>query len=321
MNLRTILAAVAALTMLARCGTTEPAATDAPTTGAASITVTDSRGKQVTLPGPASRVVTLEWGQTEDAVTLGVQPVGVADPTGYGHWVTAAKLTGSPVDVGLRTEPSLESVAKADPDLILGVENSIPADAVAQMEQIAPVVLLRSSDAARPLGQMRDNVTTTGKLLGKTAEADRVLADLDAKIAQGKAAIAAAKPGPFALAYINVTGNKADFRMHGPRSQPGALAAELGLTNAVTDAGDASWGLSSLDVEALTKLPADTAFWYWTTDTVADPVTTTLAKNAVWQRLPFVTAKRVEPIAGGVRLYGGPASMMQLVDAYVAAVR
>ena len=86
-------------------------------------------------------------------------------------------------------------------------------------------------------------------------------------------------------------------------------------------AGDASWGLSSLDVEALTKLPADTAFWYWTTDTVADPVTPTLAKTAVWQRLPFVTAKRVEPIAGGVWLYGGPASMMQLVDAYVAAVR
>lgn len=305
--------------VLSACGATEPAATtSAETANASAISVTDSRGKVVTLNAPAERVVTLEWGQTEDVVTLGVQPVGVADPKGFSSWVTSVKLAGDPVDVGLRTEPSLESVAKADPDLILGIDNSIPSEAIAQMEEIAPVVLLKGADATRPLSQVREGFTTTAALLGKGADAERVLDDFDAKIADGRAKLASRGDRPFALAYPNVTGNKVDFRMHGPRSLPGAVAKELGLTNAYSADGDAGWGLGTLDVEGLTTLPADTTFLSWTNNTEADPLTGTLAKNAVWKKLPFVVSGQVKPFGDGIWLYGGPASLSQLVDAYVA---
>ena len=82
------------LAALAACGTTEPAAAppapDAPQV--APVTLTDLRGKQITLPGPATRVVGLEWNVAEHAVSLGVMPVGVADVAGYGKWVKAEPL-------------------------------------------------------------------------------------------------------------------------------------------------------------------------------------------------------------------------------------
>ena len=321
MRLRALLL-TALLTLTAACGTSEPAATESASGSAGQVSVTDGAGKTITLDQPATRVVTLEWGQTEDVVTLGVQPVGVADPKGYASWVTSAPLTGDPVDVGLRTEPSVESIAKADPDVIIGITESIPESALAQIEKIAPVVLLKGADATRPLDLMRENFTTIATLLAKTEQAKTPLADLDthlwAAATKLKASDKAAKP--FVFTYVNATGNTVDFRMHGPRSQPGAIAQQLGLTNAYTEEGDAAWGLGSLDVEGFTKLPADTQILYWGNQGVDDPVKGALAKNAVWKGLASVKNDQVVRTGDGIWMYGGPASTKQWADALVAAL-
>jgi len=220
MRPRLILTALVPLLALSACGSTDaPAAptTAAPTavpTSTGPITVTDGRGKSVTLPAPATRVVSLEWNTTEDVITLGVQPTGVADIKGYGSWVTASPITGMPIDVGTRTEPSLESVAEAEPDLIIGIVGSVPESAMEQMEKIAPVVLLIGADAKRPIELMKENFTTTATLLGKDAEATAVLSDLDAAIATGTQKLAdAGKAGaPFSLSYIYAEGNSFSLR-------------------------------------------------------------------------------------------------------------
>lgn len=314
-----LLVAIAAGTLaLSACGTTDPATDDvaevADTSGGA-ITVTDGRGEEVTLDAPAERVVTLEWSNTEDVVTLGVQPVGVADIQGYESWVTSAPLTGDPVDVGTRTEPSLESVAAADPDLILGILESVPENAMQQMEKIAPVVLLTGADASDPLGTMRDNFETTATLLGKEDTAEDVLAELDATIADAKEQIEAAGMAgtPFTFNYIYEEGNNFSLRMHGPGSQPIALATAAGLTPAWTKEGDPAWGLSTLDLEGLTRLPDDTFFAYWVNEGEDDP-TKALDGNALWESLPFVQSGNLAPAADGVWVYGGPASSIQWVE-------
>ena len=106
---------------LVGCGTTEdavqPEASGASPGSGEAITITDGRGKEVTLAGPATTVVTLEWGNTEDLITLGVQPAGVADIKGYRAWVSSAAITGTPVDVGLRGEPSLVILDLGLPDM------------------------------------------------------------------------------------------------------------------------------------------------------------------------------------------------------------
>ena len=155
---RALMGLALAAPVLAACGTTEAARTAAPTgsaTSGGSIRLTDSRGVTVTLAQPATKVVTLEWGPTEDVLALGVTPVAVADPTNFTAWNSAVTLPAGTPDVGLRTEPSLESIAKAEPDLILGVTGSIPEAAIAQVEKIAPVFLLQAADASRQIDLMR----------------------------------------------------------------------------------------------------------------------------------------------------------------------
>ena len=326
MRPRLILTALVPLLLVSACGSTDaPAATSPapPSTAAATgpITVTDGRGKEVTLPAPATKVVSLEWNTTEDVITLGVQPTGVADVKGYGSWVTASPITGTPIDVGTRTEPSLESVAEAEPDLIIGIVGSVPEAAMAQMEKIAPVVLLIGADATRPIALMKENFTTTAKLLGKDAEATKVLASLDASIATATQKLSdAGKAGtPFSLSYIYAEGNSFSLRMHGPGSLAIAMASEVGLAPAWTEAGDEGWGLSTLDIEGLTKLPTGTEFGYWGNADTKDPLAD-LAGNKLWQSLDFVKNDRVHKMGVGIWIYGGPASAKQWIADIKGAV-
>lgn len=318
-------AGLSASALLAACGTTEAAQPNGTTsaTGASSatsatsapITVTDSRGKTITLDSPATRVVVLEWGPTEDVLTLGVQPVGVADIAGFTSWVTSQKLSGDPIDVGMRTEPSLESIAKAAPDLILGVEGSVPDTALAQAEKIAPVVLLTGAKASDPLGQVKKNFTDTALLLGKSSEAAAIWQAFETHVADSKAKLAGVTT-PYVFSYVNVQGSTVDVRMHSDRSVPGAVAKQLGLKNAYTEPGDEAWGIGSLDLEGLTTLDPTLTFLNWangSTDSTAG-----LAKNAVWQGLEFVKQNRVKSAANGIWVYGGPASLTQWVDELVA---
>lgn len=183
-------ALLAAVTLLAACGTTEPAASqttvsEAPESSSGPLTFTDGRGEEVTLPdGPATRVVVLEWSQAEAVVSLGVEPVGLADVAGYTSWVgTAAPLTNEPTDVGVRREPSIETIATLEPDLILGSVGSIPDSAMEQMERIAPIALMTGANGDDPLGLMRSEFTTIATALGQEDNAEKILATYDDTIA------------------------------------------------------------------------------------------------------------------------------------------
>lgn len=314
---RATLGAVLVAPLLVACGTTEAPVTSSAieTATGGAVTVTDARGVTVTLDAPATRVVTLEWGPTEDVLTLGVDPVGAADPAGFGTWVTSQTLPDDVIDVGLRTEPSLESIAKAEPDLILGIEGSIPEEAIEQAEEIAPVVLLTGSDATQPLENMRQNFLTTAQLLGRTAEAETTLAAMDTAFAEAATALEG-QTQPYVFTYINTTGSAVDLRMHSDRSLPGAVAAELGLVNGYTEPGDDVWGIGSLDLEGMTTLPANTRILYWASGG-ADPVTD-LTGNAVWESLDAVKDGEVHPAADGIWVYGGPASLTQWADDLVS---
>ena len=91
-----VLVAGAALTLSA-CGTTEeaadPAAASATPTGGP-VTVTDDRGT-VTLDGPATKVVSLEWGLTENLLTFAlVRGVEYYDAPAIRSIVNAAEKDG-----------------------------------------------------------------------------------------------------------------------------------------------------------------------------------------------------------------------------------
>lgn len=325
--LRRALVGLIAVLALSACGTTEapvaePAATSGGTTTGAPagpITVTDNRGKQVTLDSPAAKVVGLEWGEVEMLVSLGVMPVGVADVKGYGTWVSAAKLDPSVKDVGTRQEPSVDSIAALQPDLI--VMETDDEQLAGQMEKIAPVVVFKGSDATRNLDRMREDLKLIATAVGKTAEADKLLADLDATLADGKQKLAAAgfAGKPFAMADGWKEGSTISVRMFGKGALVSDVAEQMGLTNAWTGKVDKDWGLGTTDVEGLTALKdADTHFFYNASDGV-DVFADGLASNAIWKSLPFVEKQQVTKLPDGIWTFGGPLSCKQYAEALVKA--
>lgn len=320
-----VVGAVLALLALSACGTTEPApgpssagsSSGAPASGP--VTLTDSRGKQVTLPTPATRVVTLEWNVTEQVTSLGVMPVGAADVAGYQKWVSVAPLDATVRDVGVRGEPSVDAIAALRPDLVLATDE-LPAAAVTQMEAFAPVVFVPGGKAADPLGQVKANTTLVGKALGKDAEAAQQVSALDARIADGKNRLAARAGQRFLFADAYSEGGQVSIRPFTNGSEVGAVTTALGLTNAWTEPGDETYGLGQTDVEGLTRV-GDANFLYILNDgDGGDVFRNQLGTNAVWQSLPFVKANQVNRLPDGIWYFGGPVSLQRYVDATVGAL-
>jgi ABC-type Fe3+-hydroxamate transport system substrate-binding protein len=319
--------AAAALT-LAGCGTTE--ATDADgaegsgstSTSSGPISLTDATGTEITLDGPATKVVGTEWNVVEDLVALGVDPVGVADVAGYEAWGSAVPLTNDPTDIGTRGEPSLDTVASLAPDLIVATTD-LPADAVTQLREIAPVLQITSADASRQIENATDNLDLIAKATGTEDQATEVEQAFDDALADGREAIADAGLDGANVAFADgyVDAGQVGIRPYAAGSLVGDVTEELGLVNAWTVEGDPAYGLASTDVEGLTQLPDDTRFLYITNEVDGDdPFADVLGDNAVWTSLPFVESGDVHRLPDGVWMFGGPAAMTAYVDAVVSTL-
>ncbi|GAA5215619.1 iron-siderophore ABC transporter substrate-binding protein [Streptomyces thinghirensis] len=321
--LLTAAATTAAALTLAACGTTEPAADKTEKKASEAITLKDGKGTEVKLDGPATKVVATEWNAVESLVSLGVDPVGVADVKGYKTWDTSVPLKNEPKDIGTRGEPSMDTVASLSPDLIVATTDLPPA-AVKQLREVAPVLEVKSADGTDQIGQMLDNIDLIAKATGTTDKAKTIRADFEAKVAEGKKALADAEMAGQEIAFADgyVTSNQVSVRPYTATSLIGEVNEAIGLKNAWKMKGDEAYGLASTDVEGLTALPKGTHFAYIGNDDDpnATPFTGALAENSVWKSLPFVKAGDVHRLNDGIWMFGGPGSMEAYIDAVVGAL-
>ncbi|MFB6623857.1 MULTISPECIES: ABC transporter substrate-binding protein [unclassified Streptomyces] len=319
--LLTAAAATTAALALSACGTTEPAADDAKKS-TERITLTDSTGEKVELDGPAKKVVGTEWNVVEHLITLGVDPVGVADVKGYKTWDTAVPLKNEPKDIGTRGEPSVETVAALKPDLIVATTDLPPA-AVKQLRKVAPVLTLKAADAADPIGRMNADLDAIAKATGTTQKSEELKKNFQAKLDEGRKALADAGLAGTKYAFADgyVMSNQVSIRPYTSGSLIGAVSEKIGLKNAWTVKGDPAYGLGTTDVEGLTKL-GDVQFAYVGNkdDAGSTPFTGVLAKDKVWTSLPFVKKGNVHRLPDGIWMFGGPQSMSKYVDSLVAAL-
>ncbi|MFJ9746798.1 iron-siderophore ABC transporter substrate-binding protein [Streptomyces chartreusis] len=314
-------AAATAMLALAACGTTEPAADndDAKKAGEG-ITLTDASGTKVELDGPAKKVVGTEWHEVELLISLGVDPVGVADVKGYKTWDQAVPLKNEPKDIGTRGEPSMDTIAALGPDLIVA-STDLPPAAVKQLRKVAPVLEVRSASAADPIGQMTKNLDIIAEATGTGERAEKIKDAFDAKVTEGRKALADAglDGAPVAFADGYDISNQISIRPYTSGSLIGAVNEQLGLKNAWKTEGDKDYGLGTTDVEGLTKLGDDVRFAYIGNDgdKGSTPFTDALAKDKVWTSLPFVKKGDVHRLPDGIWMFGGQESMGAYIDALV----
>src|SRR5699024_6995028 len=191
-----------ALALTAGCGTTSvgdaDAAADAPASQSCAddttvttddpVELTDGVGRTVELEKPAERIAVLEWQEVEDALTLCVTPVAVADPSGYSTWVSAEKLPEDVADVGTREEPDLDALYAQDPDLIVIEGVSKDEEILGQLEkQDVPVVAAGGNDPEDPIGNMKEVFSLIAEATGRTERAEQILEEFDSHLAQRNA--------------------------------------------------------------------------------------------------------------------------------------
>ena len=183
-------AAALALPGCARPGASGGAAAPASSSAAAptSWDVVHRYGK-TTVAGPPQRVVTLGQTDHDATIALGVVPVAVAGFLGSSYtpfrpWNSAGVETRPPILNML--EIQFEKVAALAPDLILAAMSGVTKEDYAKLSKIAPTVAqpVDQEDWAVPYAP---HTTHIGTALGKPAEAERLVAELDAAFADVRA--------------------------------------------------------------------------------------------------------------------------------------
>ncbi|MFB7249201.1 iron-siderophore ABC transporter substrate-binding protein [Microbacterium sp. NPDC056234] len=336
------LASLAALGVLALalsgCGTTDVAAEDTAgpesatsaecsaddtATSTDPVTLTDDYGRTVELDKPAERVAILEWQQIEDALTLCVTPVAVADADGYSTWDTAEVLPDGVADVGTRQEPNLEALFATNPDLVIVEASSADDEIIAQLEAYdVPVLATIGADAADPIAKMLATFDLIAQATGREERAELVKDEFDTYLADAKGELADADLATTDFVFFDgwVDGGNVAIRPFGQGSLIGEIGEELGLTNAWTGEVDPAYGLGQTDIEGMVAVGEANLLHTGTVDDAEDDFVTALDSNSVWESLPAVAEERVYSFPAGIWTFGGPRSAQQIIDAYVAAL-
>lgn len=164
-----------------------PASASAPSSsetdgGSGTRTVKDAYG-DVEVPVNPQRVVVLASAGLDNVLALGVKPVGApySISVNANFFAHLAGQTDGIENTGTTDQPSLEAIAKLNPDLIIGQKDTHEA-VYEDLKTIAPVYM-----TDRLPGEWKELLGDQADAVNKQAEADKLIADFEARIATFKA--------------------------------------------------------------------------------------------------------------------------------------
>jgi iron complex transport system substrate-binding protein len=265
--------AVAALALVAACGTDDPASgtAAASTTGPAAFPVSIKHKYGTTeVTAAPERVVVVGLTEQDALLALGVVPVATTkwfgeNPGQIWPWAKAALGTGTVPETLTDTDGvQIEKIAALRPDLIVAMYSGLSKEDYATLSKLAPVVA-QPPDTV-DYGAAWDVITTTvGRAVGKSAEAAKLVADTNAKLAS----MAAAHPqfkGKTALMASTWQG----YYVYGPQDPRARLLVALGfsLPTGLGEATGKEFG-ANISKERIDLLDTDVLIWL-VSDTTKD---------------------------------------------------
>ena len=175
---------------LAACSDTEsPPAASAEESAASAFPVSiEHKFGSTTIESEPKRVLTVGWNDQDFALALGVTPVSTREwfedyPT-Y-PWVSTA-LAGRKLPT-FSAELNFEAIVKEQPDLILAIYETVTQETYDRLSQIAPTIV-QSKKYADEQTPWDVQTLTTGKALGRSAQAQELVDRVNAKVDEAKRA-------------------------------------------------------------------------------------------------------------------------------------
>ncbi|MFB5269512.1 Fe(3+) dicitrate ABC transporter substrate-binding protein [Paenibacillus enshidis] len=246
--------------------------------GAEAITVQDARG-ELKLEKVPERIVAMDFSFTDMLVSLGVQPVGIADDGSPELFMDSVKdKLGQYTSVGSRYEPNIELISSVQPDLIIADINKHSA-ALAQLEQIAPVLVL--DDFQADYDQMLKNFNIVAKAVGKEKEGATRLAEHEQLVKETQEKLSASD-----LTILPAVVNPTGFFGHSDHSYTGSIVKLLGFTDPLQN----EKSYPELALEQLVELNPQVLFLMPTEDVT---IVNEWEKNPLWSKIDAVVNKHI----------------------------
>jgi iron-siderophore transport system substrate-binding protein len=278
---RVVLLASLALALFAGCGSETTGQPPAPAAAGAFPATIKHKFGETTITSQPKRIVVVGLREQDSLLALGIVPVGTTEWYGEHEgaifpWAKAALGGGKlPTKLSFTDGIQYEKVAALAPDLILAIYSGLNQKDYDTLSKIAPVV-------AQPPGQVdwgsswQDEITITGKAVGKPEEAEA----LKAKAEQQLAAAAAAHP-EFKGQTAVVASPYQGIYVYGPQDARSRLMTDLGFSfpKDLENIGGKEFG-GQLSDEKVDLLDVGALVWF------AEPgPEAKLKKNAVYSKL------------------------------------
>lgn len=146
-----------------------------------------------TIPAQPTRVATVSWVNQDVVLALGVVPVGMAAVEFGGNankstdWFDAklAEMDGAqaPATYSEASGIDADAIAALKPDVILAVYSGLTKEDYERLRKIAPTVAY-PKDVPAFGTPWQDSTRIIGQVLGKEAEAEQLVTDLERQIAE-----------------------------------------------------------------------------------------------------------------------------------------
>jgi iron complex transport system substrate-binding protein len=288
------LAVAAALVLTACGGDADGAASDTTATADAAFprTVVHAMG-ETEIPARPERIVVLDTGELDSALSLGVTPVGAVTTAVSEDFLSYLAEGAAGVErVGTIAEPNLEAIAALQPDLILS--NKVRhEDIYPQLSQIAPTVF-----AERVGAVWKDNLRLAAEALGRDDHAAAALAayEKDA-VALGESVGDPAGTTVSPLRFVGGT-----IRAYQSASFIGTVLADIGFGQVELPTGEVPT-FAEISAEELTAADADVVLHssYGPAD---DSGAAAVLAGPLWPRLGAVQAGRAYAVEDDVFFTG-----------------
>ncbi|WP_187279765.1 ABC transporter substrate-binding protein [Quadrisphaera setariae] len=234
------------------------------------------------VPAAPQRIAVVSTGQLDALLTLGHVPVAatvaesnalVPEYLAQAFPADTAALA-SMTSIGTRTEPDVEAIAQAKPDLIL-INSTRGKDYYAALSAIAPTVVTLGNGV-----NWKSDFLLLADALGQEGDAQEVLDGLHRDAAAYAAKLPAGKAAP-TVSFLQSTGDRT--RIMGLPSFTGGVAEDLGLGRPASQQFDET--SQDVSAEQLDLADADWIFYAAAGDGVQ-----LITGSALWPGLSAVKA-------------------------------
>ena len=211
-------------------------------------TITHAQG-ETTITGVPSKVLVSDWAAFDNLTALGIPVAGI--PGSAAPAYLADSVPADALKIGSLQEPDFEGIAAAEADLYIVASRSRTAYPTGS--EILPTIDLSVSNAALVQG-VEDNITKLGEIFGVEDKAAELISNLDAKVAEVKAA---AEGKGTALVLVTNAGN---VGVYGPDSRVSWIHNEIGMPSPMSEVDDGDHGGDTVSFEFILEANPDWLF-------------------------------------------------------------